>query len=75
MAGVFTFPIGRTSYAGTDAAESAVEELKGELVKQKTYGTAAPSSSTSGTIYFQLGASSSDPVKVFVKVDGTWYGG
>ena len=73
MANSSTFPIGRTTDGGE--AEEAIDELKNAIVSQKSFGTAAPTKGTIGSIYYQIGATSSDAVKVFVKVDDTWYGG
>jgi hypothetical protein len=73
MANSSTFPIGRTVDGGD--AEDAIDELKNAIVGQKSFGTAAPATGTIGSIYYQLGATQSDPVKVFVKVNGVWYGG
>ena len=73
MATSSTFPIGRTVNGGD--AEDAIDELKNSIVSQKSFGTAAPVTGTIGSIYYQLGATASDPVKVFVKVNGVWYGG
>ena len=73
MAGIFTHPIGRTVDGGD--AEDAIDELKNAIVQRTSFGTAAPDSKTQGAFYFQIGASQTDAVKVFVKVNGVWYGG
>lgn len=73
MANSSTFPIGRTMDGGD--AEEAIDELKNEVIKQKSFGQAAPTAGTIGVIYYQLGADQAEPVKVFVKVNGVWYGG
>ena len=59
-----------------DADDQRVADmLAREIEESRTYGSSAPTSSTPGSIYYKLGATSSDPVTVYVKVNGAWYGG
>lgn len=54
-------------------AEGAIDELRSGIVNERSFGTAAPTSSTPGSFYYRIGAAT-DAVKVYVKIDGTWYG-
>ena len=55
--------------------QQAMDELVREVEKNYNYGTAAPSSTTPGRIFFKQGATSSDPLTVYININGTWWGG
>lgn len=70
------FRLGRTLTLQDAQSENALEELRNNLQNELNVGTSAPDSNTTGHIYFQLGATTGDAVKIYVKDrNGNWNGG
>jgi len=55
--------------------QAVFDDLKRQLEYRFQYGTTAPDSNTPGYVYHKQGATPSDPLKTYLKIDGVWHGG
>jgi len=57
--------------------EKAIQEAIDSMDKKQIYGTDDPDDDTPGNIYFKKGATTTDPLTVFIKDRATnvWWGG
>lgn len=68
--------IGRTLTHGDADMENVIEELKTNMQNEISTGSGVPDRNTTGHIYIQLGATSTDALKLYWKDnDGNWNGG
>lgn len=71
-----TFRFGKILGMRDPNDDNALGELRQQVVDEKSFGTAAPTSATPGSIYFRKGASVGAALKVYIKDPTTkaWWG-
>ena len=73
--GTFRFGQVKTMKAAED--DNALNELRKQVVDEKSFGSDAPTSATPGNIYYRKGATAATALKMYIKdpETQTWWGG